>query len=197
MDLSLSTLAAALPEPAPSGEETPTGAAAPPEPQRVLRSWEVPEDVPRLADSFNDELLCMFKELPEALTTYLQETFRQRLVDLVELYLQLGHAPEAIFQDRSGTVERVPLGGVCGREEIGSFAAMFDPAQQAGEAVINMGSKRRGIAETLHRISLITHFDGDVIGVTIRVGRSYRGTLQQMVGPNALLIDTRILLGLA
>jgi stage III sporulation protein SpoIIIAA len=147
----------------------------------MLRKWNFPEDMPRLSPTFQSELTALLDHLPEGVRTFLLGTFGERLFQLSEIYMQIGQPCEAVFQNDQGITERVDMGvGRCTREMIQLFSDLFRNVQDV------LRSKRRGISGTLHRISLITHPNQSVIGVNIRVGRSFEGTLNRMIGPNGL-----------
>lgn len=101
------------------------------------------------------------------------------LASLVEIEVQIGRKPEALFHDPSGRgpVKRVPLSqNTCTEDDIRRFDHfILDPRTRAVHP-----HKRSGINGTLHRLSVITHplkasdsYSGElVIGVTARVGRA-------------------------
>src|SRR5579862_3532149 len=83
---------------------------------------------------------------------------------LLEIVLDLGREPEARFPERvvrisDGFVAREDLHHVASR--VGAFGK----------------DNRAGIERTLHRISAIRNRAGDVIGLTLRVGRAVFGTV--------------------
>ena len=95
---------------------------------------------------------------------------RERLTDarererLIEIVLDLGRLPEARFTDREITVSdqevtRDDIDYVV--ERIGEFG----------------GDNRAGIERTLHRISAIRNRQGEVVGLTCRIGRAVFGTI--------------------
>jgi len=100
------------------------------------------------------EMKVLFDHLPKELSEYLQHKYANRLLDLNEIYLQLGQMPECIFTDPlTGKTRREILGdNPCLQQHIDLFCPLF--VRQEGEAAL---TKRRGIESTLHRISLITH----------------------------------------
>lgn len=86
------------------------------------------------------------------------------LDELLEIVLDLGREAEARFPERvvrlsDGFVSREDLNHVAGR--VGTFGK----------------DNRAGIERTLHRISAIRNRAGDVIGLTLRVGRAVFGTV--------------------
>jgi stage III sporulation protein SpoIIIAA len=99
---------------------------------------------------------------------------------LVEIVMDLGRRPEArlaggtdvLLNERE--VTRADLDHVAGR--IGAFGA----------------DNRAGIPRTLHRISALRNRTGAVVGLTLRVGRAVRGTVEILrdlvVGGKSLLL---------
>ena len=83
---------------------------------------------------------------------------------LIEVVMDLGRRPEARFQDREiflseQDVVREDLHYVA--ERIGHFG----------------DDNRAGIERTLHRISAIRNRQGDIVGLTCRIGRAVYGTI--------------------
>src|SRR5215469_2438040 len=83
---------------------------------------------------------------------------------LLEIVLDLGREPEARFPER---VVRISDGFVS-REELHHVASRVGTFGK---------DNRAGIERTLHRISAIRNRAGDVIGLTLRVGRAVFGTV--------------------
>lgn len=83
---------------------------------------------------------------------------------LLEVVLDLGRLPTARYVDS----ER-ELG--CGEITAEDLAHVTSHLAEFGE------DNRAGIARTLHRISAIRNRKGEVVGLTCRVGRAVRGTL--------------------
>ncbi|MGC8972103.1 MAG: R3H domain-containing nucleic acid-binding protein [bacterium] len=86
------------------------------------------------------------------------------LEDLIEIVVDLGREPEARFpnggillSDKPITIEDINY--------VVSKIGSFD------------GNNRAGIPKTLHRISCIRNRKGDIIGLTLRVGRAVYGTV--------------------
>lgn len=125
-----------------------------------------PDDLPLLLDVLPAPLRQALRRLPEE--------------DLIEIVLDLGRAPEARFPERSLSLSEVPvdrglLDHVLGR--VGVFSA----------------DNRAGIERTLHRISAIRNRQGDIVGLTLRVGRAIYGTIDTLrdlvdSGMNILLL---------
>lgn len=89
--------------------------------------------------------------------------------DLLEIILDLGRPPEARFLHRdlildSMAIERVDIDYVVSR--VGEFT----------------GDNRAGIERTLHRISAMRNRNGQIIGLTCRVGRAVFGSAKMIQG---------------
>lgn len=155
--------------------------------RRVLRTWEQPEKGVTEWEGTNDEMKTLFNTLPKELSEHLIKMFPPDiLVNLNEIYLQLGQIPECIItnKDNGGRSERITiLDRACTTSEINLFGSFFD-----GEAKV----KRKGIPGTLHRVSLITHplkSPVAVLGVAVRVGRALQGLIETMTGGPQFLYD--------
>ena len=103
-----------------------------------------------------DDLELLLDALPPRIRLALQ---REGLANLLEIVLDLGRMPEARYPgsatDLSGEpVTAEDLAYVVGR--IGQFG----------------DDNRAGIERTLHRISAIRNRRGEVVGLTLRVGRA-------------------------
>jgi hypothetical protein len=82
------------------------------QPGRVLRNWNIVAPANRDVQNLR-ELETLLNQLPGPVRLRLQEQFRDRLMDLNEIYLQLGRWPEAVFADpSSGRLYREPLAQV-------------------------------------------------------------------------------------
>lgn len=125
-----------------------------------------PDDLPLLLDVLPAPLRQSLRRLPEE--------------DLIEIVLDLGRPPEARFPDTTISLSEIPvdrglLDHVLGR--VGVFSS----------------DNRAGIERTLHRISSIRNRQGDIIGLTLRVGRAIYGTIDTLrdlvdSGMNILLL---------
>jgi hypothetical protein len=166
------------------------------QPGRVLRNWNVVAPANRDVQNLR-ELETLLNQLPGPVRLRLQEQFRDRLMDLNEIYLQLGRWPEAVFADPStGRLYREPLAQVnCEASDIALFADMFSKTHTGSL----LATRRIGIDGTLHRLSVIlshrTNAEGmpPVIGVTARVGRTVEGMLDALA-PDLINSDESILL---
>ncbi|MBI5443386.1 MAG: AAA family ATPase [Deltaproteobacteria bacterium] len=108
-----------------------------------------------------DDLELLVSTLP----AHLQRLVRELQADaLLELVLDLGRPAQARFLESSvdlspDPVTRDDLDHVA--EEVGEFGA----------------DNRAGIERTLHRISALRNRRGEIVGLTLRVGRAVRGTI--------------------
>jgi stage III sporulation protein SpoIIIAA len=84
--------------------------------------------------------------------------------DLLEIVLDLGRSPEARFVNREVTLNDQETT----REQIDYVV------NRVGEFTTD---NRAGIERTLHRISCIRNRAGDIVGLTLRVGRAVYGTV--------------------
>lgn len=84
--------------------------------------------------------------------------------DLLEVIFDLGRVPTARFVDKEIVLKQAEVT----REDID------DVVEGVGEF---NGDNRAGIARALHRIAAIRNRNGDIVGLTCRVGRAVYGTL--------------------
>jgi len=109
-----------------------------------------------------DDLDRLLELLPDAVQEQLRaEEARQQLLEVV---LDLGRLPEARYPGRALALGSTPLS----REDLVAVVARIG---QFG------GDNRAGIERTLHRISAIRNRQGEVVGLTCRVGRAVFGTV--------------------
>lgn len=83
---------------------------------------------------------------------------------LIEIVLDLGRQPEARFPDRFAYLSDRPVS----REDLEYLIQRVGAFGQ---------DNRAGIEATLHRISAIRNRQGDIVGVTCRIGRALYGTV--------------------
>jgi stage III sporulation protein SpoIIIAA len=115
-----------------------------------------------MQNNITDDLSALLEVVPPAITAAIQEENHGN--DLLEIVLDLGRRPEARFLNREVTLgDREAT-----REEIGYVVA------RVGEFTTD---NRAGIERTLHRISCIRNRRGDIVGLTLRVGRAVYGTI--------------------
>jgi stage III sporulation protein AA len=108
-----------------------------------------------------DDLQLLIRLLPKDIRAALSRLDSE---DLLEIILDLGRPPEARFSHAAvrlsgSSVERADLEAVA--RAVGAFGA----------------DNRAGIEGTLHRVSAIRNRRGDIIGLTLRVGRAVSGTI--------------------
>lgn len=109
-----------------------------------------------------DNLDQLLEVLPSALRQRLEE--QEDVEDLLEIVMDLGREPEARFPLRV-----VQLADLAVRAE--DIAYVVDRVGQFGK------DNRAGIERTLHRISAIRNRQGNIVGLTCRIGRAVYGTI--------------------
>ena len=108
-----------------------------------------------------DDLQLLIKTLPPSLQTSVARFPGEQLLEIV---LDLGRAPQARLPGRAVNLADDPVS----RADL----------EQVIDAVGEFGSDNRaGIEGTLHRISAIRNRRGDIVGLTLRVGRTVVGTI--------------------
>ncbi|GAB4545375.1 MAG: AAA family ATPase [Anaerolineae bacterium] len=125
-----------------------------------------------------DDLAALLEVLPVRLRDALEQA--NQADDLLEVVLDLGRKPEARFTQRELTLSESEVSAEDIKyvvERIGQFT----------------DDNRAGIERTLHRISAIRNRQGDIVGLTCRVGRAVYGTIdiiQDIIesGQNILLL---------
>ena len=112
----------------------------------------------------HQELQLLLALLPQELQ---KELDSEKLSDLIEIVMDLGRIPEARFPDRYRYLGNRPVS----KEDLSSV-------------IRHLGSfgddNRAGIERTLHRISAIRNRAGEIIGLTLRVGRALYGTINSI-----------------
>ena len=131
-----------------------------------------------MSNDIDRDLEVLIDKLPPRLRDPLRDSGgAERLLEVV---MDLGREPEARFSDGS-----VPLD---------SAEVTADEIRYAIERVGDFGEDNRaGIERTLHRISAIRNRGGQIIGLTLRVGRAVYGTIRViedliMTGKSVLLL---------
>lgn len=109
-----------------------------------------------------DNLLQLLECLPPPLRRTVEEAGEAQA--LIEIVMDLGRQPEARFHDRFLSLGLQPITGEDLAYVIGRVGR-FGP------------DNRAGIARTLHRISAIRNRQGDIVGLTCRIGRAVFGTI--------------------
>lgn len=137
-------------------------------------------------DTATDDLELLLGVLPRDLEEHLQqEAQRESDGDLMEIIMDLGRRAEARFAGPGGEERRVSLGQYA--VERGELAHVLD---RVGDFTAD---NRAGIERTLHRISAMRNRQGEVVGLTLRVGRAVFGTVNIIrdlleTGRNILLL---------
>jgi stage III sporulation protein SpoIIIAA len=109
------------------------------------------------------ELDLLFGALPPPIRDAARQAMDGR-DELLEVVMDLGRPPEARFTDAEVILSADPV----------STADLAYVAQRVG----SFGDDNRaGIARTLHRISAIRNRQGEIVGLTCRVGRAVTGTI--------------------
>ena len=115
-----------------------------------------------MQNKITDDLEALLEIMPPAIREAIQK--ENHSDDLLEVILDLGRQPEARFLNREVTLsERETT-----REEIDYVVARVSSFTS---------DNRAGIERTLHRISCIRNRTGDIVGLTLRVGRAVYGTV--------------------
>ncbi|MDG2992308.1 AAA family ATPase [Candidatus Synechococcus calcipolaris G9] len=109
-----------------------------------------------------DNLYQLLAMLPPNLGQSL--THHPQREELLEIVLDLGRSPEARFIHSTEYLSELPV-----TREMIHYCV-----QRVGQF---SGDNRAGIERTLHRISAIRNRQGDIIGLTCRVGRAVFGTI--------------------
>ncbi len=102
------------------------------------------------------------------------------VAELLEIVMDLGRAPEARLADRVARLSDDPVTAAELRHVLERVGTMGD-------------DNRAGLERTLHRVSAIRNRKGDVVGLTMRVGRAVFGTIDMVrdlveSGRNLLLL---------
>jgi stage III sporulation protein SpoIIIAA len=108
-----------------------------------------------------DDLNKLLAILPARIRSKIEEHPRQH--QLIEVVMDLGRIPEARFPD--------------GAIDLGTNQISKEEIQYSIRVGSFSGDNRAGIERTLHRISAIRNRDGEIIGLTCRIGRPVFGTI--------------------
>jgi stage III sporulation protein SpoIIIAA len=115
-----------------------------------------------MENNITDDLDALLEVIPPAIREAIRD--ENHVPNLLEVVLDLGRQPEARFLQREVTLGDKEVT----REEIDYVV------ERVGEFTTD---NRAGIERTLHRISCIRNRRGDVVGLTLRVGRAVYGTV--------------------
>ncbi|HEX2222834.1 MAG TPA: R3H domain-containing nucleic acid-binding protein, partial [Thermoanaerobaculia bacterium] len=130
---------------------------------RLAIHHNVAEMKPTMGQQTMDDLRLLLGVMPPSLKQTIEA--RPDAGGLIEIVLDLGRLPEARFPDRGEDLATEPVN----REDIGHVV----------ERIGRFGrDNRAGIERTLHRISAIRNRQGEVVGLTCRVGRAVHGTVE-------------------
>lgn len=114
--------------------------------------------------SFTDDLHLLLATLPQPLQ---QALARVKSDSLLEIVLDLGRVPQL----------RLPGQAIKLAEHVVTRSELDQIIRAVGEF---SGDNRAGIEGTLHRISAIRNRRGEIIGLTLRVGRAVSGTIDRI-----------------
>lgn len=123
------------------------------------------------------DFLLLVEVLPEELRAVVRELAPEQVLEVV---LDLGRVPEARLVDRVVKLREAPV-------------VPEDLAQVMAQVGTPGEDNRAGIERTLHRVSAIRNRRGQVVGLTLRVGRAVYGTIDMLKdligsGRNVLLL---------
>ena len=113
---------------------------------------------------FERELQLLLDILPEELLVHLP---KEEMFDLIEIVLDLGRIPQARYSNHFRFLGESPVN----HEELERIVQHLGPFGD---------DNRTGIERTLHRISAIRNRVGDIVGLTLRVGRALYGTIEPL-----------------
>lgn len=116
------------------------------------RRMQITDDLNKLLDIVPDDIRQPLEQHPQR-------------NNLIEIVMDLGRLPEARFPSKAEHLSQKPISkadlNYC-IERVGHFG----------------GDNRAGIEQTLHRISALRNRSGEIIGLTLRVGRAVFGTIK-------------------
>ena len=115
-----------------------------------------------MEDKITDDLEALLEIIPPAVSEAIRKENHRG--DLLEVVMDLGRQPGARFLNREVTLSEQETT----REDLDYVVA------RVGEFTTD---NRAGIERTLHRISCIRNRSGDIVGLTLRVGRAVYGTI--------------------
>jgi stage III sporulation protein AA len=117
-----------------------------------------------MTETHTDDLHYLLGVLPPSLKDAIEGLAQE---DLLEIVMDLGRLPQARYPGRVVDLAQTPVT----TEDIVRVSA----------AVGEFGADNRaGIESTLHRISAIRNRKGQIVGLTLRVGRAVFGTIDQI-----------------
>ena len=116
----------------------------------------------RKPDIKEEDTQLLVATLPAELQSALQTL---PVEELIEVVMNLGRPPQARFQDRAVQLTDVPAS----HEDLAHVLALVGEFSD---------DNRAGIERTLHRISALRNRKGNIIGLTLRVGRAVYGGIE-------------------
>lgn len=116
----------------------------------------------RKPDIKEEDTQLLVATLPAELQSALQTL---PVEELIEVVMDLGRPPQARFQDRAVQLTDVPAS----HEDLAHVLALVGEFSD---------DNRAGIERTLHRISALRNRKGNIIGLTLRVGRAVYGGIE-------------------
>ena len=123
------------------------------------------EEVTLASMTITDDLQKLLEILPLDIKQALeQHPLRDSLIEVV---MDLGRRPEARFPNQAEYLSEIGVS----KEQL-SYCI--------GRVGLFGGDNRAGITQTLHRISAIRNRNGEIIGLTCRVGRAVYGTISMI-----------------
>lgn len=112
-------------------------------------------------ETHTDDLDLLLSTLPQRLQDVVRELQHQELLEIV---LDLGRPPQVRLPGQAINLSDAPVSR--------------DDVERVAHAVGDFGADNRaGIEGTLHRISAIRNRRGEIVGLTLRVGRAVFGTI--------------------
>lgn len=134
-------------------------------------------DSRKKVSTVSEDIHLLVATLPAALQAALHKL---PIDQLIEVVMDLGRTPEARFPDKVARLSEKPVS----HEDLSHVLALV------GEFTAD---NRAGIERTLHRISAIRNRKGQIIGLTLRVGRAIYGTIEILrdlieTGKNLLIL---------
>jgi stage III sporulation protein SpoIIIAA len=130
-----------------------------------LESTVVDEHIASSRMEITDDLAQLLEILPPGIRSSLEH--HPQLAHLIEVVMDLGRYPEARFPNLAEYLQETPISGEdiqYSLDRVGMFS----------------GDNRAGIERTLHRISAMRNRQGEIIGLTCRVGRAVYGTISMI-----------------
>lgn len=125
----------------------------------------MPETMPLEQMPITDDLDKLLEILPSSIRESIEQHSQKD--QLVEIVMDLGRLPEARFPESTSDLSDQPL----------TKADLQYCIQRVGHF---SGDNRAGIERTLHRISAIRNRNGEIIGLTCRIGRAIFGTISMI-----------------